>query len=343
MIHGGDIYSLKHPEAIKDFSSNINPLGPPLGLKEELNKAYENLTAYPDINYRQLKSNIAEYLGCSSTEVIVGNGAVEIISNTSLMAERVVAFTPCFSEYIRRAKVFGKEVVLLSLNQNFKIDMRSLRDNLKQGDMLVLGNPNNPTGLRIPEAELKLIYEIVKERDGFLLLDEAFFEFCPEDYDSIELFKSMDNVCVIRAATKFFALPGIRLGYGAASPAFVKKYSEIESPWSVNSYACAAANSIFRDKDYIKRTKDYLNNERKFLLNGLSNINWIRPYNSDANFILLKLLKHDEEKIFHDFLKKGIMIRRASNFEGLDNSYIRVAVKDRESNNKLLKLFREAR
>jgi len=341
MIHGGDVYCNNYNGEIIDFSSNINPLGPPERLKEEMEEAYFELTAYPDIHYRELKSNIAAYLSCSSSEIVLGSGALEIISNVCLLFKRTVVFTPCFSEYIKRPAVLGREVKKFLLDKNFKINIKYLEKDLKQGDLLILGNPNNPTGLRIPECELKKIYDIVKRKNAFLLLDEAFFEFCPEDYDSIDLFKGMDNVCIIRAATKFFALPGIRLGYGAASSSFAERYEEVESPWSINSYANAAGRCIFSDNDYITKTKQYINKEREYLLNSLSNIEWIKAYKSHANFILLKLLKNNENTLFDEFIKYGIMIRKASNFEGLDNSYIRIAVKDRESNNKLIKLFKE--
>ena len=174
-----------------------------------------------------------------------------------------------------------------------------------------------------------------------MLLDEAFFEFCPTDYDSVEIFKDSVNICIIRAATKFFALPGIRLGYAFAAPDFAEKYGKVESPWSVNSYANAAGRVIFKDNVYIESTKEYIKQEREYLSNMLSEIEWIKAYRSDANFILIKLLKHDEDIVFDRFIKNGIMIRKASSFEGLDKSYIRIAVKDRESNNKLIRLFKE--
>lgn len=343
MIHGGDLitYKYMYNGQIIDFSSNINPLGPPKGLKDTLDKSFGELTAYPDINYRELKGNIAEYLGCRADQVIVGNGAVEIINNVCLMFKRTVVFTPCFAEYMKRPMVFGKEVLKLPLSVNFQIQTKSLYDNMREGDLLILGNPNNPTGLRIPEETLIDVYDIVEKKGGFLLLDEAFFEFCPEDYDSTKLFEGRKNVCVIRAATKIFALPGIRLGYAFAHTDFIKGYSEVESPWSVNSYANAASRCIFKDMEYIKRTREYLKSEREYLLGQLYKLKWVKAFESDTNFILIKLLKHDEDHVFNEFIKRGIMIRKASSFEDLDKSYIRIAVKDHQSNIKVIDCFKE--
>lgn len=343
MIHGGDVQSHKNKYNgnIIDFSSNINPLGPPAGLKEEMDRAYPELCEYPDIYYRELRQNIAEYLKCDAREVITGSGAVDIINNVVLMFKRIVVLTPCFSEYIKRPEVLGRKVVKLPSDADFQINPSSIADKLQHGDLLILGNPNNPTGLRITEKTLMQIYNAVMQKDAFLLLDEAFFEFCPSDYDSVEIFKSAGNVCVIRAATKFFALPGIRLGYGFASVEFAERYKDVESPWSVNSYANAAGRCIFRDKSYIERTRNYIKKEREYLINELSEIKWIKAYKSDADFILLKLFKYDEDIVFDRLIRNGVMIRKASNFEGLDRSFIRIAVKDHESNERLIRLLKE--
>ncbi|KPU45401.1 threonine-phosphate decarboxylase [Oxobacter pfennigii] len=326
---------------IIDFSSNINPLGPPAGLKEVLIKSYDELISYPDIKYRELRENISAYLGCHSDEVMTGNGALEIINNVSLLFKRVVVFTPCFIEYIKRPEILGREVVRLRLDNDFKIDLGELNKALKEGDLLILGNPNNPTAKRIPEDMLYKIQSITKERNAFLLLDEAFYEFCPFDYDSIKLFHNAQNVCIIRAATKFFALPGIRLGYAYAKGDFVKRYNEIESPWSVNSFANAAARNIFKDVRYIENTREYIKKEREFLLTELSGIDYLKVFDSQVNFILIKLLKYDEDILFDKFLKNGILIRKASSFEGLDKSYIRIAVKDHDSNKRIVNCFKE--
>lgn len=343
MIHGGDTISFQDEFMgnIVDFSSNINPLGPPKGLKAVLEASYSELNFYPDTEYRELKRNVSKYLGCKNEEVIVGSGAVEIINNICLMFKRTVVFTPCFYEYMNRPKILGKEVIKLPMKEDFKIDLALLKSVLTGEDLLILGNPNNPTGLRIPKEELINIYNLVKGKKAFLLLDEAFFEFCPDDYDSIELFKDKENVCVLRAATKFFGVPGVRLGYGFCSGKFTESYKTIESPWSINSYANAAGRSLFKDIDYINNTKKLIAAEREYILREFSSINWLKSYNTNANFILIKLLKYDENIIFDKLIKVGIMIRKCSTFQGLDESFIRVAVKSHIDNERLIKAFKE--
>jgi threonine-phosphate decarboxylase len=227
MRHGGDLlsYSKDFVGRLIDFSSNINPLGYPKGLEESLVSSFTDLMVYPDIKYRKLKKAVAQYLGCDEGEIILGNGAVEIINNLVMLFDRVIVFTPCFSEYIERPRILGKEVLKLPLKEDFSIDIDLIRENISAGDLVILGNPNNPTGRRIPKDLLMDIHELVRSNAAHLLLDEAFYEFCPLDYDSIELFRSSNNICVIRAATKFFALPGIRLGYGFLS----SKLAELNS------------------------------------------------------------------------------------------------------------------
>lgn len=344
MEHGADLLTYKdeYDGELIDFSSNINPLGPPMGLREVLCESLDTLVAYPDIKYRKLKQSISKYLGCEKDNVLVGNGAVEIINNFIITSNRVIVSLPSFSEYGKRAIANGKEVVKIKYNEDFSIDINSLKEICKC-DLLVLGNPNNPTGLRIPKDELMRIYNIVRSKKGFLLLDEAFFEFCPADYDSIQLFKEFnyENVGIIRAATKFFALPGIRLGYGCTSVEKCKEIQKIEQPWSVNALADAAGQFIFNDEEYIKESKRYIEEERNYLLHELSKIKGLIAYNTSTNYILIKLLGWEQEHIFKYFLKRGILIRKCSSFEGLKGDHIRIAIKDRKNNIKLLEIFRE--
>ncbi|HHZ02641.1 MAG TPA: aminotransferase class I/II-fold pyridoxal phosphate-dependent enzyme [Tissierellia bacterium] len=346
MKHGGDLltYEEHYEGELVDFSSNINPIGTPNGLNEVLIDGFNSLVAYPDIKYRNLKSAVAKYLNCKDENVLVGNGAVEIINNFTIAAKRVVVMTPAFSEYEERAKVHGKEIKKIPYGEDFSIDIESFKD-LEEDELLILGNPNNPTGLRIPEKELLEIYGIVKKKKAFLLLDEAFFEFCPEDYDSIELFKDdgYKNVAIIRAATKFFALPGIRLGYCCCSIEKVQEISEVELPWSVNSLADIAGQYIFDDIEYINESKKYIDKERQYLIQELSKIDGIHVYNSHTNYILIKLLEHNEDYAFEHFLQYGLVIRKCSSFVELGDNHIRVAIKDRENNERLLDAFKEYR
>ncbi len=344
MEHGGDLlsYEKHYIGELVDFSSNINPLGMPKGLENVLINNFKSLEAYPDIKYRSLKKSVADYLKCEEKNVLLGNGVVEVINNFIALAQRVVVMIPSFSEYEKRAIANGRPVKNLSYTIDNTIDLDTLEDILEKDDLLILGNPNNPTGLRIEKDKLIKIYNIIINKNAFLLLDEAFYEFCPMDYDSIELFKNDNykNVGIIRAATKFFALPGIRLGYACASETKVNEISKIELPWSINSLADAAGQFIFQDKEYIRESKRYIEVERDYLFAELNKIDGIKVYKTHANYILIRILNWNEEFVFNFFLKRGIVIRKCSSFKVLEN-HIRVAIKDRDNNNKLIQIFKE--
>ncbi len=344
MKHGGDLLSYEryYDGDLVDFSSNINPLGLPKGLEEVLIKNFENVKSYPDIKYRKLKLSISKYLGSGEEYIVVGNGAVEIIDIFTSLADRVITMTPSFSEYQERALVHKKQVILIPYKDDFTINLSEMEKTLRKGDLLILGNPNNPTGLRIEEETLIEVYKITRERQAILLLDEAFFEFAPQDYDSVDLFKEhkYEGLGIIRAATKFFAIPGIRLGYGLTSQAIIKEISNLQMPWTVNAFADIAGQYIFDDIDYIKKSKAYIESERNYLLEELSKIKGIKVYKTHSNYILIKLLKYNEEYVFNSLLKYGIVIRKCASFKALGNNHIRVAIKNRGNNEMLIKALK---
>ena len=173
MKHGGDLlsYQDKYDGELTDFSSNINPLGPPEGLNEILIDNLKHLTVYPDIQYRKLKDSIANYLNCEQENVLVGNGAIEIINNFIIKTNSVVISIPSFIEYEERARAHGKKVRNIAYKEDLSLDIESIKS-IQKDELLILGNPNNPTGLRIPFDELMEIYQIVRKARGFLLLDE---------------------------------------------------------------------------------------------------------------------------------------------------------------------------
>ncbi|MDX9917686.1 MAG: aminotransferase class I/II-fold pyridoxal phosphate-dependent enzyme, partial [Gudongella sp.] len=267
----------------------------------------------------------------------------EIIDKFIMQAERIVTYRPAFIEYELRARAHKKEWDFMSYNNDFKIELSDLKENLREGDLLVLGNPNNPTGLRIEEEKLRAIYSIVVEKKGFLLLDEAFYEFAPIDYDSIEIFRDegYKRLVIIRAATKFFSLPGIRLGYACTEKSNVEKLGKIELPWSINSLADLAGQFIFQDKTYVDKSRTYIEREREYIYKNLEKIDGLEPYKTDSNFMLIRLNSWTEEEVFKFLLEKGILIRKCSTFPGLKGNYVRIAIKDRMNNERLITVFNQ--
>ncbi len=343
MKHGGDLVSYQHlyDGEILDFSSNINPLGYPPVLDEVILRDLRCLLAYPDIQYRALRREIAAYLGCEPDEVMVGNGSVDILDHFCRTASRVVTCVPCFSEYTERARLDGKPVAALPLGPELTLHADMFAKRLRPNDLVILGNPNNPTGRRIAESELRAIQRLTEASGARLLLDEAFFEFCPPDYDSIQVFHGHPNVCVLRAATKFFGLPGIRLGYACMQRDAAAGFRAAALPWRINAIADLAGRVIFRQTAYIQRSQDYISRERDFMLTQLRQIHGLTVFRTEANFMLLKLWHCQENDLFNRLIRQGLLIRKASSFEGLDQRYVRIAIKDHASNLRLIQALHE--
>lgn len=350
MEHGGLLSFTQGTNDIIDFSSNINPLGVPPCLKREITNGFNLFSVYPDIRYGRLKKNVSHYLQCKTENILLGNGAVELIDNFCAAAKRIIICPPCFSEYGLRAKARSKPLIQIPYLENFTPDIDGIAAETEKDDLLILGNPNNPTGLRLKRNELLEIYGIVKNKNAVLLLDEVFFEFCPETYDSIKVLKKeqFKNAGIIRAATKFFALPGIRLAYACTSEPLVNELEKLELPWHINAAAELAGNVIFNDMQFIETSKAFIKSERMFLLENLKYAEKrtrlpLKPYASDCNFILLKLLEDSDTHALEFFLKKNILVRTCSNFGVLGNNHIRIAVKSRKDNTKLIKAIDSAK
>ena len=344
MEHGGFLSYKKKDEVLIDFSSNINPLGAPKSLKRVLRESFNNLLVYPDIRYRALKKITAKYLKCGLENIVLGNGAVEIIDNFCSMFKRIILCTPCFSEYGLRALVHKKTVLEIPYLPDFSPEFSYLKKNLNAEPLHIFANPNTPTALIIQNTALLQIYSLVKKTGSFLLMDEAFYEFCPPDYDSISLFKKdgYKNICILRAATKFFALPGLRLGYACTSPETVSTLSKIEMAWHINALAEAAAHSIFFDKEFIAESKAYIQKERAFLLENINKYGTsgdikLQAYKSHCNFILLKVLNAKDEDALKFFERNEILIRTCRSFKTLGENHIRIAVRSHKDNSKFIK------
>ncbi len=348
-FHGGDVY--KYSGEIIDFSSNINPLGIPDSFKRLLSKRLGDFTRYPDMEYREVRERIAAYLHISNTEYIIpGNGAVELIYKltASSGAERVVSLSPTFSEYRRAANVAGLEFNdIPAFSSDFcTIDLEMLIRNIKPNSLVIICNPNNPTGTLIGKTAMKELAAALLKMDCRLIIDEAFMEFTdsyPENsmVDTVEEFM---NTTVIRAATKYFGMPGIRLGYTiAADKAAAKGVKELMEPWNLNAAAVIAACSIFEDQGYIEKSKVWIKSEREYLIEELGDFKELRVYPTKANFYLVELISRrmSASQLKADMVKNGILIRTAEGFNGLSEFHFRLAVKDRCSNEILIKTLRK--
>lgn len=335
-MHGANFYD--YDKKLIDFSSNINVFNMNERLLSFIRDDFGHVNVYPDIKAREAINNVATYLACDASNIILGNGSIEIIDKAIHRAGRVVIFDPSFYEYELRASVYKKELIRINY-KDFKIDFDELNV-LKKGDLLILTNPNNPNGRLLKKEELIKAQEICKEHGATLLLDEAFIEFTLHDYDSIKLFKGED-VIVVRAMTKTFALPGVRFGFAYASKDFKDYYDELSLAWSIGFIQNEAAKLLANSEKYLSGTKKYYQDERARLKNIYNAFDNFEMIDSDANFYLLKLKKRSDEEMYKIMLEKGILLRRMQGYKNIGNNYVRLAIRTREENDYLLEKLRE--
>ena len=347
--HGANVDNMakkfgKNENDIIDFSSNVNP-----HIISDLGKyvleGLEKSRSYPDINYTNLRNNISDYIKVDSELIIPGNGATEIIYLLMKSIKRRLAIlNPTFSEYGRGAKLNNLEIIDFHLKEenNFSIDLDEIQKNMDKFDSLFVCNPNNPNG---KVKDLNELLDLMIENDKLLIVDETFMEFVGEEekYSLINKIEQTPNLFILKAVTKFFGMPGLRLGYGVTSnKQIIKNIYEYKEPWTINSFAENLSNYLFKDKEYINGSKDYYINERKFMLEELRKISRLKVYDTDTNFVLIKLDDDEANSLKPELFEKyNILIRDASNFIGLDKSYIRVAIKSHNDNKVLIESLRK--
>ena len=382
-FHGGNIYKIfreKNIKEILDYSSNINPYGIPESLKKRITENLEILERYPDPDYIELRQKLAHLNKVDISNIILGNGATEIIFlfMKVINPKKILIAAPTFGEYERAVKAtervenssilgdsnkkkddeksFGKQKIEIEYfelkeNNDFKLNINNLKNELaKKYDLLIICNPNNPTGkfLKLDKTE-----EILKECNKYntkLFIDEAFIDFLKDGMKEsiINTKENKQNLFVTRAFTKFFAMPGLRLGYGIYfDKKLEKRISEKKEPWSVNNIAEMAGLTVLDDTRYIEETLKWIAEEKTYVYEKLNEINGIKPYKTEVNFITVKIednfiLKGLNVKILRGkMIEKGILIRDASNFKFLDERFFRLAIKNRKNNDRVIETLKK--
>lgn len=335
--HGANIFKYSKSGNLLDFSSNINPYGPTERVKKNIREHLDLIARYPDVSYGKLFDVLEKYLGVDKTHISLGNGAMEVIDATISLYENIVIFEPAFMEYEIRARVQKKNIKKINLDSSFKPNVHDLDFDL-ENTLVIITSPHNPSGASLSKKEFDAIYEKVSNNGGAILMDEAFHEFSSVDYDLAKEISKYKNLFVVRAATKFFSLPGLRLGYLVSN--FKNDIDNHIPTWSVSSLVENLGEDLLLDEEFIISSKAKLAKSRDKLFLELRKIDGIHPLPSDANYILIKT-DFDNEMLFQNLLKKGILVRMCDNYANLGHQYIRVAVKKDEDNEKLLKALKE--
>lgn len=338
-IHGGDIYPFIQKGIVPlDFSANINPLGMPKGVKKLLIEKINSFSNYPDINCNELKDSVSIFENVLRDYILFGNGAADLIFKLvfAIKPKKALLLSPTFSEYEMALKNVDCEInhYPLSPLNDFKLET-SILEKISENSIVFICNPNNPTGMVI---EKSLVLEIAKKcllKNSILVIDECFMDFVSdnEKYSFKEHISEFNNVIILKAFTKFFALAGLRLGYCICSnKILLENINSQGQPWSVSSPAQIAGVYALKEKDYIKNSVSLISKERQYLENQLIKLGF-KVFKSYTNFILFKTKQTD---IYQLLLANGILIRKCENFSGLDKTYFRIAVKNHSDNKKLI-------
>ena len=348
--HGGNIYEELSPHGKwLDFSANINPLGMPDSVRKAILEQMDGLVHYPEPDASKLKQAIARHYEVPLEQMIAGNGASELFYLFFHMERprRVLIPVPSFSEYERSAQSAGAETVFFPLRaeQGFSIDWECLRQATENVDCVILGNPNNPTGTLLPKDGLEELAELCEKKNCWLVVDESFLDFREdmERYTLRHLVQRYPKLFVIQSLTKFYAIPGLRLGFGIANEELRERMEQGKDVWNVNLLAQYAGIAALSDEDYAVQSREWLREEQKFLAEAMREFSEVEVFEPTVNFMLLKCRDAAlAKKMLKGMKVRGILLRDCSNYPGLETGgYLRMAIRNHEENMVFVQAWKE--
>ncbi|TQI68131.1 histidinol-phosphate transaminase [Clostridium sp. KNHs216] len=336
MIHGGDIY---RNQVRIDFSVNSNPLGIPDSVKKALHEAVRHCEQYPDIRAEKLAESVSQITGVGTEHLLFGNGASELFLAIihAVRPKRIVIPVPSFSGYEKAALASDAEISYYEMKESagFALDEGLLEQLTGDTDLLFLANPNNPVGNLLDGTLLKKIAAVCREKRITVVLDECFLEFTGEEerLSFKNRLQEYPNVVVVRAFTKIFAIPGVRLGYLFCGDRELTERIKNQLPeWNLSVFAQAAGAAACREKEYLEKTVRFVKTEREYLSGELRRLGF-RVYPSAAGYLLF-----DTPVPLYDLLlEKEILIRDCGSYRGLHKGYYRIAVKQHGENETLIR------
>lgn len=349
-FHGSDlekieqIYGIKKEEIIS-FSANVNPLGVSPLLRETLANHIDAITTYPDREYTTLRECIASYVDTDPENILMGNGSTELISLFIQIQhpKKALIIGPTYSEYEREIALGGGASLYYPLQeeQNFALDINNFMAQLNESiDLVVICNPNNPTSGAISRRTMRKILDACKQNNIYVMVDETYVEFADnyQEITSIPLTAYYNNIFILRGTSKFFAAPGLRLGYAVTGNRdLLKSINTRKNPWTINSLAVIAGEIMFQDSSYIAQTRELIATERSRIYQLLSQDSRCKTYPPSANFMLVRLLDNRTSgELFDCAIREKMMIRDCSTFPFLDNKYIRFCFMQPQMNDKLI-------
>jgi threonine-phosphate decarboxylase len=328
--HGGDVFAIAREHGwdwrdVLDFSANINPLGPSPLVKAAICRALDRIVHYPEREPTRLRMALAEVWNLNEDEILLGNGATELIFFLSRLFRTVPVSlaTPVFSEFHRAFPDAGTA------------DLTNL-ETWPNAGLLVLTRPSNPTGWTLP---LETLTAYLNRSEATVLIDESFIEFSGS-LSASTLIGRYPQLIVLRSLTKFYALPGLRVGALLGGPARIASWKRQREPWQVNVLTEEAALAAIGDIDHANRSLEFVANERTWFVNQLRAMPYATPLPTNANFVFIRLARPASQLTAH-LLREKILLRNSSDWPGLNGQSVRAAVRLRRENERLLAAWRE--
>ena len=364
-IHGGNIFQFAHEQRIEpyeviDFSANINPLGPSQRGLSALEAQLRYISHYPDATNDDVLNAIADIYGMNKNQIVVGNGAAELLYAICRLPGYTGAFVPApgFSEYkeaLEASRIPVRDIYYRPREDDngkpyFEIPYLALETfaaELKGQDgriIVFLGNPNNPDGTLLDKHHIRTVASMLKEANSLLVIDESFIDFVgnhtlqDNEYSMRSLVNDFDNIIVVHSFTKFYAVPGLRIGAAFSNSQIIDKLNKFIPTWSVNTLAQAYTESALNDVEYVKRTKQVLREEQHYMYNALDAIAGITVYPPSANFILFHIEQDGvtADSINEALKKHKMIVRNCDSYIGLNSQWVRIAIKDHDNNVRLV-------
>ena len=341
--HGGGVHQaaveLQRPVAdLLDFSASINPLGMPPTVRAAAAAALDEAIHYPEIHAESLVTALANHHHLDPRHLLPGNGSTPLFAQfaRTLRPRRALVVRPAFSEYQRVLEIAGAVIDVFDLTpeKNFTLDVTQLLQQITPTtDLLLLANPGNPSGARIEAGKILTLAQALREQ-ALVAVDEAFIDFCP-DASLLPAVATQPNLYIFRSLTKFYAIPGLRIGYLAGPINGISRLQVESEPWALSTVAIAAAKAALAATAYTEESLQLIPQLRNQLADGLRLLG-LHVYPSAANYLLLRLNAACADDVVVHLRQEGILLRSCSNFPPLDAHYLRVAIRTAAENERLI-------
>lgn len=334
------------------YDLNCNPLGVPESVTKEIMNHIDSVGRYPDAFYDTLKNGLATYARCEAEHLVMGSGSSDLLRLfTALIApKKALLPIPSTTEYENVLSVYGCETDFyeLAIADDFRLDIQDFIAKLSpEYDMVILGNPNNPTSQMITREDMTELAKACRDNGIFLLIDEMYIEFTEkyEYHTAIPLVKEFDNIAVLRSVSKFFSVPGLRLAYAVMNnEADMAIINMTSTPNSISCLTAAACTAMLEDKGYIRESRSMIFTERNLICSAMGTSKNLRLFKPSANYVLIQILKEDihARTLLEQCKLKGIILRNCENFRGLDDRFVRFSIMNPAQNDLMVNTILDA-